>query len=160
MPIAIRLPLLFLLGLSVPWSTLAREDPIASPTLSEVTLAGKSFRVEVVHTPSMRAKGLMHRRYLPADQGMLFLFPEARPIAFWMKNTEIRLDILFFDHQSRLVRVHHNVPPCRKTPCTHYPSGSPTALVLELNGGTAEALNLAPGAELGIPNRALLPLAK
>jgi uncharacterized membrane protein (UPF0127 family) len=163
MPPAPRL-LLLLLSLSVAHSlsapVSARETASSEPRLTAVTLGGETFRVEIAHTPAQRAQGLMYRTQLLADHGMLFLFPQPRRMAFWMKNTRIPLDILFFDANQHLVRAHYRVPPCVDPPCAHYPSGAISAWVLELNGGIAEALNLAPGARLQVVGPVLLPAPK
>ena len=161
MPPAPRL-LVLLMTLSVALTLFtpvsARETQSSETKPTAVTLAGKTFQVEIAHTPAQRAKGLMYRTQMPAGHGMLFLFPQPRPIAFWMKNTKIPLDILFFDEKQRLVRVHYQVPPCVDTPCPHYPSGSSAAWVLELNGGIAAALDLAPGSRLRVVGPVLLPV--
>lgn len=89
------------------------------------------------------------------DQGMLFVFPREQPLAFWMKNTLIPLDILYFDAQLRLVSVARNVPPCKSAVCPSYPSAGPGQYTLELNAGVAETLGVRRGDALilgpGIP---------
>jgi len=90
------------------------------------------------------------RRSLPANHGMLFVFPRADPQAFWMKNTLIPLDMLYFDSARTLVSMQLNVPPCRTDPCPVYPSESPARYVLELAGGTARRIGAQPGDELTI----------
>lgn len=124
---------------------------------AELSLNGQTFSVELATTPAQRARGLMFRASMPADHGMLFLFPQPRSMAFWMKNTAMPLDILFFDQQSRLIAAHYQVPPCRSTPCPHYSSGRPAALVLELNGGRSAALKLREGDKLTIAQPEKLP---
>jgi len=163
MPPAPRLLLLLLTlslahSLSAPVS--ARETTSSEPRLTAVTLGGETFRVEISHTPAQRTQGLMYRTQMPADHGMLFLFPQPRRMAFWMKNTRIPLDILFFDAHQRLVRAHYRVPPCVEPPCAHYPSGATSLWVLELNAGVAEALNLSPDARLQVVGPVLLPVPK
>lgn len=122
-----------------------------------VELKGQRFYVEVVQTEAARQQGLMHRAELPADQGMLFLFDRMQPLAFWMKNTLIPLDIFYFDDQRRLVSVARNVPPCKSASCPTYPSAGPGLYTLELNAGSADALGVRRGEELlfgpGIPER-------
>ena len=124
---------------------------------TELTLNGQTLSVELATTPAQRARGLMFRASMPANHGMLFLFSRPRSMAFWMKNTAMPLDILFFDQQSRLITAHYNVPPCRSTPCPHYSSGRPAALVLELNGGRSAALKLREGDKLTIVQPKKLP---
>ena len=92
----------------------------------------------------------MDRTQMPADHGMLFIFDDDAPRSFWMKNTRIPLDMLFFDAERRLVSVQHNVPPCTADPCPPYSSGAPARYVLELNGGKARALGVSPGDVLTI----------
>jgi len=128
-----------LLG-TLPLSAVA--DAPTNQANGEVSLAGQTFTVELATTQAQRARGLMFRASMPTNHGMLFLFPKPRPMAFWMKNTAMPLDILFFDRQSRLIAAHYNVPPCRSTPCPHYSSGQPAAMVLELNGGRSNSLSL------------------
>lgn len=122
-----------------------------------VELRGRRFAVEVVDTEPLRQRGLMFRESLPADQGMLFVFAGEQPLAFWMKNTLIPLDILYFDANRRLVSVARNVPPCKSAVCPNYPSAGPGLYTLELNAGTAGELGVARGDELvfgpGIPLR-------
>lgn len=135
----------------------AATAPTTSLATATVTLGGQDFEAEVAHTPAQRAKGLMFRQSMPDNHGMLFLFPHSRRLAFWMKNTEIPLDILFFDQQARLIRAHINVPPCRQPPCAHYSSNTAAAMVLELNGGRSLSLGLEAGSRLSIENQAELP---
>lgn len=125
-----------------------------------VELKGQRFVVEVVDTEPARQLGLMHRESLPADQGMLFVFEREQPLAFWMKNTLIPLDILYFDAERRLVSVARNVPPCKSAICPNYPSAGPGLYTLELNAGVAATLGVVRGDELmfgpGIPLRGQL----
>ena len=110
-----------------------------------VELKGHKFDVEIADTPETRARGLMFRDSMDADHGMLFLFDRADPQAFWMKNTHIPLDILYFDENYKLVSMQERVPPCRSDPCSVYPSTGPAKYVLELNSGTAEKLGVKAG---------------
>ncbi|MBZ0223570.1 MAG: DUF192 domain-containing protein [Dokdonella sp.] len=115
-----------------------------------VELGGQHFSVEIADTDAAREHGLMDRTQMPADHGMLFIFDDDAPRSFWMKNTRIPLDMLFFDAERRLVSVQHNVPPCTADPCPPYSSGAPARYVLELNGGKARALGVSPGDVLTI----------
>ena len=114
-----------------------------------VELGGKRYVVEVADDDAERARGLMFRDALPEGHGMLFLHEEERPLAYWMKNTRIPLDILYFDTSRRLVAQQRDVPPCTLGDgCPPYPSNAPARYVLELNAGQAEALGLRDGTEL------------
>jgi uncharacterized membrane protein (UPF0127 family) len=113
-----------------------------------VELGGEYYRVEIADTDAKRQKGLMFRQNLPADHGMLFIFPRQAPRAFWMKNTRIPLDILYFDRDLKLVDQQRNVPPCHQQNCPSYPSTKPARFVLELNAGEAQRLGLKNGDSL------------
>ncbi len=117
-----------------------------------VVLKGQRFKVEIVVSPEERARGLMFREAMDADSGMLFVFAAPEPQAFWMKNTRIPLDILFFDNAARYLGVQANVPICRGDPCPAYPGPAPARYVLELNAGRAEALGLEVGDPLQLPS--------
>lgn len=128
----------------------------ASDATHWVELGGKRYTVEIANDDASRAKGLMHRDSMPADRGMLFLHDVEEPQAYWMKNTRIPLDILYFDSARKLVSQQRDVPACTLGDrCPPYPSNAPARYVLELNAGQAEALKLRDGAELkfgpGIP---------
>jgi uncharacterized membrane protein (UPF0127 family) len=109
-----------------------------------VSLGGERFQVEVATTPEEQARGLMFRDELPADQGMLFVYDREGPRSFWMKNTLIPLDILFFDGNRRLINWH-TANPCHSDPCPGYSGDAPARYVLELNAGTAAELELKSG---------------
>jgi uncharacterized protein len=115
-----------------------------------VELKGHRFDVEVVADEASRERGLMFRETMAPDHGMLFLFDDSNVQSFWMKNTLIPLDILYFDKNHQLVSMQQRVPPCRSDPCAVYPSTGPAQFVLELNAGVADKLGVKPGDELKI----------
>lgn len=121
-----------------------------------VEIGGERFTVEIADDDAERARGLMFRDVLADGTGMLFIHDELAPQAYWMKNTRIPLDILYFDDARKLVAQQRSVPPCSAgNACPSYPSDQPARYVLELNAGEAERLKLQDGAELvfgkGIP---------
>ncbi|MFC6839732.1 DUF192 domain-containing protein [Xanthomonas theicola] len=121
-----------------------------------VELGGHRYQVELAQDDATRARGLMFRDQMDADHGMLFIHDRQEPQAYWMKNTKIALDILYFDSQRKLVAQQRDVPPCSAgNACPPYPSNAPARYVLELNAGQAAQLKLQDGAELrfgpGIP---------
>lgn len=123
-----------------------------------VELRGERFQVEVADDHDERQRGLMFRDVLPEGTGMLFLHDQQQPLGYWMKNTKIPLDILYFDADRRLVSVSRGVPPCSLGDrCPPYPSRAPALYVLELNAGQADRLAVEKGDELvfgpGIPAR-------
>jgi len=113
-----------------------------------VELGGKTFNVEIADTEEEYALGLMFRDSMPADHGMIFIFPDEAPRRFWMKNTRIPLDIMYFDKDLRMVSISADTPPCRVSSCPSYPSAAPAKYVLELNAGTAATLGVGVGDRL------------
>jgi uncharacterized membrane protein (UPF0127 family) len=121
----------------------AREMEFPRSRLIIETAMGRfEFTVEVADTWARRAQGLQHRRTLAADAGMLFDYAESRPVAMWMKNTVVPLDMLFIDARGRVARVAENTEPLSLTPI---PSGESVRAVLELNAGTARRLGIRMG---------------
>lgn len=116
---------------------------------SWVELGGQRYKVEVADDDAERARGLMFRDELAPGTGMIFLHEREEPQAYWMKNTKIALDILYFDSARKLVAQQRDVPPCSAgNACPPYPSNAPARYVLELNAGEAAKLKLQNGAEL------------
>ena len=139
--IALMLGLLLTSGPTTAWAGL--------PT-ARVEIGGRQYIVELAQSHPERMRGLMFREALAEDHGMLFVFEREQPLAFWMKNTLIPLDILYFDDAFRLVSITADTPPCRTAYCPSYPSARPARYVLELNAGQAKALRLEPDAVLRI----------
>lgn len=116
-----------------------------------VELQGHHYDVELAKTDDQRQRGLMFRDSMASDHGMLFIHDSEEPQAYWMKNTKIPLDILYFDNGLRLVAQQRNVPPCTLgDQCPPYPSNAPARYVLELNAGQADTMNLKDGAVLTV----------
>ena len=92
------------------------------------------LKVELAYTPEAWQRGLMFRKHLPEDQGMLFLFPKATGAAFWMKNTLIPLSVAFADHNGVILRIL-DMAPCPKDPCPRYYPGVAYRQALEVNQG-------------------------
>ncbi len=141
-----------------PWSVLAPALLLSACANGGpwVEVGGERFTVEIADDDAERARGLMFRDELAAGTGMLFIHDAEEPQAYWMKNTRIPLDILYFDDARKLVTQQRNVPPCSGgDSCPSYPSDQPARYVLELNAGEAERLKLRDGAEMelgkGIP---------
>ena len=101
-----------------------------------------AFNIEVVDTDAGRERGLMFRQSLAPDAGMLFDFLDEEPVAFWMVNTFIPLDMVFIAADGTVKTVHANARPQDATPI---PSGAPVEFVLEIPGGRAAEIGLAPG---------------
>ena len=101
-----------------------------------------SFRVEVAASPQEQARGLMFRTTMGADEGMIFPMSPPRGASFWMRNTVIPLDIIFVGVDGRITNIAANAIPYDERPLS---SVGEVKAVLELNGGRAAQLGIAPG---------------
>jgi uncharacterized protein len=119
----------------------ALADPLEPLTIHTQT-GDHAFSVEIASTPTTRERGLMDRRFMPMDRGMLFEFEREGPVSFWMKNTYIPLDMVFIARNGAVTRIVDRAEPLSETAI---PSGGPCAAVLELNGGVAARIGLRTG---------------
>ena len=120
-----------------PRASSARPVATALPTGALHLLSPEravTVRVEIAETPETRRTGLMHRRRLPPDAGMAFLFDTATVYRFWMKNTLIPLSIAFWDRSGRIVAIL-DMAPCRTDDCRLYSPGKPYIGAVEVNQG-------------------------
>lgn len=101
-----------------------------------------AFEVEIADTPQARAQGLMFRRSMPLDRGMLFDFGRVDMVSMWMRNTYIPLDMLFIRPDGVIARIARDTEPLSERSIT---SGEPVLAVLELNAGVTARLGVAPG---------------
>lgn len=115
--------------------------------LADVVINDKTIQVELATTTRTQAYGLMNRLILPENQGMLFVFDQTQPLSFWMKNTKIPLDILYFDADGVLVDFAEAVP-CLNDPCPSYPSKVQGKYVLEIGKGERKRLGIEIGDQL------------
>ena len=103
---------------------------------------GYTITAEIAVTDKDRQLGLMHRKKINPDQGMLLVFEQENIYSIWMKNMNIPLDILWLDGEKRIVHIERNVPPCKENPCPTYTSRLPALYVLELKTGIVNEHNL------------------
>lgn len=112
-------------------------------TLTFETAGGaRAFQVEVADTPEKREVGLMYRRSMAADHGMLFDFDRPQTISMWMQNTYVSLDMVFVSREGRVTRIAENTEPLSTRVIS---SGGPVRYVVELVAGTAKRIGLKPG---------------
>lgn len=113
-----------------------------TPLTVETKTGAHNFEVEIAADDAMRAQGLMYRRELAPDRGMLFDFEVEQPISMWMKNTYIPLDMVFILADGRVHRVEQRTQPHSLRTIE---SGVDVRFVLEVPAGTASRLEIAPG---------------
>jgi len=139
--------LAFVVFLAASASVLAQAGERDS--LEIVTSTGRhAFQVEIADNDATRERGLMDRRFMAADHGMLFEFDRNEPVSFWMKNTYIPLDMIFIAPSGVVTHIAANAEPLSERVI---PSGGACIAVLELNGGMAASIGLKVGDKVRHP---------
>ena len=128
--------------------TAAPQQKTLEPLIIVTAAGQKNFQVEVMRTMDERARGLMFRRYLPADRGMLFDFAVEAQVAMWMKDTFIPLDMLFIRKDGTISQIAENTEPHSTRTIS---SSEPVYAVLEINGGIAAKLGIKAGDKIVHP---------
>lgn len=114
-----------------------------------VWVGEQRFDTEMADTPATMQQGMMFRPHVADSQAMLFIYARPTKMSFWMKNTLVPLDMLFFDQKGILQEIKHNVPPCRSQTCPIYPSKhTDNQYVLEIRGGQAKHRQIHVGDKL------------
>jgi uncharacterized protein len=127
----------------------AAPAPAQTEPLTVRTASGEHrFQVEVARTDEQRARGLMFRRYMPPDRGMLFDFKVEQPVMMWMRNTYIPLDMIFISRDGRVINVAENTEPMSERTIA---SAAPAFAVLEVNAGVSRKIGLKPGDQISHP---------
>ena len=127
------------------FSSTARADLVTFSKSKLVITTGKGqfpFDIELALTPPQMAQGLMYRRTLASDAGMLFDYGDPQPIAMWMKNTFIPLDMVFVGKDGKVVDLHERAVPMSLDTIE---SKVPAKAVIELNAGTIARLGIQIG---------------
>jgi uncharacterized membrane protein (UPF0127 family) len=123
------------------------DNPIQVLTI--LTAAGpRHYNVELAQTPAQMEQGLMFRRELAPDAGMIFDFKQPTVATMWMRNTLIPLDMLFVDAKGRIVNIHERAVPRSDAIIA---AAAPVRAVIELNGGTAARDGIKPGDRVIFP---------
>lgn len=124
------------------------EDIIMKKLLIKTSHGVYQFNVELALTDPQRKVGLMGRKLLPHDQGMLFIFEQSGILKFWMKDTLIPLDMIFMDENGEIVHIINNAAPCfaaEDFDCPKYGADDSARYVLEINGGMSAKLGISVG---------------
>jgi uncharacterized membrane protein (UPF0127 family) len=109
-----------------------------------LTVNGHKLTAEVAHTDPARMQGLMHRRILPEERGMLFVFPDTARHAMWMMNTYIPLSVAFLDERGAIINIEDMKPQTQDT----HPAAKPAKYALEVNLGWFKRHGIKPGAKV------------
>jgi uncharacterized membrane protein (UPF0127 family) len=134
---------------------LASSPAKGTGTLVLETATGKhTYTVEVAESPQEKARGLMFRRSMPRDHGMIFLHYPPRRATMWMRNTYISLDMIFISEQGTVLRIEANTEPFSTDVIE---SGGIAKAVLELNAGEAARIGLKPGDRVVFPDLGSAP---
>lgn len=145
--------LALLLPAALPAGCTGADEPqlvaaTAAPRTATLQVEGRPITVELALTEDQRHRGLQFRTHLAPDAGMLFIFPQARPQRFWMKDTFIPLDIAFLDDDGTVQNVQRGEPGVEQP---GYTSLRAARFVLEMEAGWCAANGLAPGDKVHVP---------
>lgn len=137
----------FITGLMLAFLGAGGVQAACTPGSIDLRWAGGQarFTVDVAADPAAREKGLMFRDHMASSAGMIFVYQAPTHARFWMKNTLIPLDMIFADETGRVTAVHSDAIPQDLTPID---GGEGVMYVIEINGGLAERIGIAAGAEL------------
>lgn len=138
-----------LLALLLAATALVRaEAPQSGLHVIKVDVAGHALEVEVAATPESRSMGLMHRRMLPENRGMLFVFPVATVHSMWMANTHIPLSVAYLDSGGRIINIL-DMPPLTREP---FSAAGSALYAIEANRGWFAKRGIKAGAQVrGLP---------
>ncbi len=131
------------------WPAAAQDAAATREELIVTTQAGaQKFQVEVADDPRERSRGLMFRREMARDHGMLFDFGAEEPASFWMENTYLPLDMIFIRADGTVESIAERTTPLSRR---SVPSKGPVRYVLEINGGLSDELGIRPGDKVSGP---------
>lgn len=145
--------LALVLALAAPSCKNEPQPAPAEPYTVAMKVGSETFRLEIADTPRKQQLGLMHRKSMPADRGMLFVFEDERERSFWMKNTHIPLDIVYADVDGKVVSVKP-MQPMDESPV---PSDGAAKYAVEINQGAAKRAGVKAGDVLVIPSEVRQP---
>jgi len=129
----------------IAFAALAAAPALAQPPVAQLNAGMHLIRAEVVSDPGTRAQGLMYRKTMAQNAGMLFIFDEAAVHCMWMKNTLISLSVAFIDDRGAIVNIEDMQPQTEDSHC----AAQPVRYALEMNRGWFKARGVKPGSRLG-----------
>jgi uncharacterized protein len=139
-PLIIIIALLFILFIS--YKTIIKEET-NYPKITQMQFENNAvLDIEVADEESEKKQGLMYRKSLDYNKGMIFIYEQENILNFWMKNTLIPLDIIFLDSNKSIISITKNMNPCKEDPCKIYSSKMPARYAIETNSGYVENNNI------------------
>jgi len=143
---------------------------LQTPNVEPVPIAGRLFALELAITAQQHERGLMDRRHLDEDAGMLFIYGYEQQLSFWMANTLIDLDLVYLNDRGRIVSMHTmpTEPPQRRSETSwnyharlpRYVSNRPAKYAIELRSGMIEELHLDIGDVIALDRARLTQLSR
>lgn len=133
-----------------------QQPPRSTLETVQMRIGDRTFTLEIADTPETQAYGLMNRKSLPPDRGMIFVFPDEKRRSFWMRNTLIPLDILYLNEAGRVM----SIAQLKAMDENGVPSAGAAKYAIELNKGMAEEVGVEVGDILDIPAAAREPRAR
>ena len=137
------LNLIFIINTSI----ILNVKKIYSKELNWLINPNTVIQLEISDDFKKREIGLMNREKLKKNKGMIFIYDKLEPVNIWMYNTYIPLDIIYVRNY-KIIKIKPNAKPCYRLPCKLYPSIEPIDMVIEVNAGISEKLNLEVGDNL------------
>lgn len=137
----------------VPLLWLLTVFPARAAGMLELSIGMYRIQSEVAHTDPLRQRGLMFRKGMPEQQGMLFVFPQREPHCMWMKNTLLPLAVAFLDDEGRIINVEEMAPQTESNHCAR----APARYALEMNRNWFKQRGLGAGAQVRGLERAPAP---
>jgi len=129
----------------IAFAVLAAAPALAQPPVAQLNAGMHLIQAEVVSDPGTRAQGLMYRKSMAQNAGMLFIFDEPQVHCMWMKNTLIPLSVAFIDDRGAIVNIEDMQPQTEDSHC----AAQPVRYALEMNRGWFKARGVKPGSRLG-----------
>ncbi|MBN2829502.1 MAG: DUF192 domain-containing protein [Candidatus Cloacimonetes bacterium] len=130
---------------SVDESIETKQYPFTKHGVLNITADGihlADFDIEIAETPEKQEIGLMYRKKMAPNQGMLFVYDQPQPLSFWMKNTYLPLDMIFIDEQNKIAQISKDTVPYSEDPIICY---KPVLYVLEVNAGICDMAGITVG---------------
>ena len=147
-----RILILIIVVLVFTSTILAKANEKYNYKYKNVEINGNVFNLEVADSDLLQTIGLMYRDNLNENSGMLFIMDKPMKAAFWMKNMNFPIDMVFIK-QNKIVTIIEDIPVCKKESCPRYRSKDMIDSVIEFNSGTCKKYSISAGQKITIQNQ-------